>query len=275
MLYTKSTGLKYIGGKHYIKKHIINRLDYSKSCYVELFGGVAHVLLSKPKHKVEIYNDINDDLVNLFLVLKENYNEFLKETEWDIYSETLFKKYRDDLKNNNLNNIERAHRFFYVLCNSFAGMVQDFGYSFYKDRNLAKIYLSSIEKLKYIHNRLKNVIILNKDFRDLLNSVKDNNDVMIYADPPYFGKEDYYNCEFTIKDHEDLAMLLNECKGNILLSYYYFDGIEDLYSKTKWNYEEIKAIKHSYGITKNSKNDKKPEAIELIIANYKYHNSIF
>jgi len=267
---SQTTGLKYIGGKFFLRNHIIKRLNFNKSCYVELFGGVAHVLLNKPTHKIEIYNDINNDLVNLFIVLKEKYNEFIKQTEWDIHSEILFKKYKDDLKSNNLNNIERAYKFFYVLINSFAGSSQSFGHSFSK-KNIAKSYFNSIEKLRFIHNRLKNVTILNKDFRELLNSIKDNDDVMIYADPPYFQKEDYYDCEFTVKDHEDLAKLLNECKCSVLLSYYYFDEIEELYPKPKWNYEKIKATKHSYGITKSSKNNKKPESIELIITNYNYN----
>jgi DNA adenine methylase len=262
-----STGLRYMGGKHFLKDYIIEKLDYNKTCYIELFGGAAHVLLHKPPHKVGIYNDIYGDLVNFFTVIKEKYDEFMKETEWDLYSEELWKRYKKELEENKeLSDVKRAHYFYYVLACSFSGSMRSFSYGFEKSTKAR--YFNQLKKIKVIHERLKNVIILNKDFREVLNSAKNKSDVIVYADPPYYDHEYYYKGNFSRKDHEDLARLLNECKGDVILSYYFFEGIEDLYPKHRWNYETIKVPKHGYGITKNSKKEKKPIGEELLITNF-------
>jgi len=47
----------YYGGKAEMALDIAEMLDYNATCYIEPFGGSAKVLLNKPRHGVEIYND--------------------------------------------------------------------------------------------------------------------------------------------------------------------------------------------------------------------------
>jgi hypothetical protein len=55
------------------------------------------------------------------------------------------------------------------------------------------------------------------------------------------GREKYYiNHDFNKKSHYELSDILNNIKGKFLLSYYYFDGIEDLY--TNCRFESKKTI---------------------------------
>jgi DNA adenine methylase len=62
----------------------------------------------------------------------------------------------------------------------------------------------------------------------------DSESTFFYVDPPHMGKEDYYiNNDFNRNSHYELAETLNNIKGKFLLSYYYFDGLEDLYPKCK------------------------------------------
>lgn len=47
--------ISYPGAKSEIIDYIINYLDYSKKCFIDLFGGSGCVILNKKPHKVDIY----------------------------------------------------------------------------------------------------------------------------------------------------------------------------------------------------------------------------
>ena len=77
--------------------------------------------------------------------------------------------------------------------------------------------------------------IENLDYKDIIKKY-DSESTFFYVDPPYFGKEEYYiNHDFNKETHKELAEVLNNIKGKFLLSYYYFDGIEELYSNCKFD----------------------------------------
>jgi len=56
---------------------------------VEVFGGAANMLLNKPPSPVEVYNDIDSDLVNLFLVIRDRREEFVERFRLTLYSRGL------------------------------------------------------------------------------------------------------------------------------------------------------------------------------------------
>ncbi|MBD3194613.1 MAG: DNA adenine methylase, partial [Candidatus Lokiarchaeota archaeon] len=59
--------IKWFGGKYYLKNHILPFPQHK--IYIEVFGGSAVILLNKIPSPYEIYNDINDRLVNFWLIL--------------------------------------------------------------------------------------------------------------------------------------------------------------------------------------------------------------
>jgi len=80
--------------------------------------------------------------------------------------------------------------------------------------------------------------ILNLDYGEVINQY-DSKSTFFYLDPPYMGREKYYiNHHFSEESHYELANQLMSIKGRFLLSYYYFDGIEELYSGCRFEYKK-------------------------------------
>lgn len=89
----------YFGGKGRMAHFIADRLDYTNSdIFVTPFGGMCRVLLNKPRHKVECYNDYSSALCALMRVLSNPedadilIHRLYDETEYD---KGLFEKYKE------------------------------------------------------------------------------------------------------------------------------------------------------------------------------------
>lgn len=60
--------LRYHGGKFRLAPWLLPQFP-SHNVYVEVFGGAAGVLLRKPRSKIEVYNDLDTQVVNFFRIL--------------------------------------------------------------------------------------------------------------------------------------------------------------------------------------------------------------
>ena len=89
----------YIGSKTRISRKLIN-LFPKHVLYVEPFAGAASVLLNKPPSKVEVINDISDDIVNLFAVIssKDTFEKFVELLSRLAYSRSIYEKAKELLK---------------------------------------------------------------------------------------------------------------------------------------------------------------------------------
>lgn len=88
--------------------------------------------------------------------------------------------------------------------------------------------------MKKVEKRLKNVVIENKNFENLI-KVYDCAKALFYCNPLYHKTENYYDAEFSESDHERLKSCLDGIKGRFVLSYNDNEYIRDLYK----NYEII------------------------------------
>ena len=77
--------LRYYGGKFRLAPWIIGHFPVHE-CYVEPFGGAMSVLLRKAPARYEVYNDLDREVVNLFRVLRERPEEFIRAIELTPYS---------------------------------------------------------------------------------------------------------------------------------------------------------------------------------------------
>ena len=69
-----------IGGKRRLVDLLLSRVP-PHSCYVEVFAGGAAVFFARNPADVEVLNDVNGDLVNLYRVVTHHLEEFVRESE--------------------------------------------------------------------------------------------------------------------------------------------------------------------------------------------------
>jgi len=257
----------YIGGKFYLVDKLL-KLIPSHETYIEPFGGSAKLLLNKPPSKVEIYNDADIRLANLFYVVSNEatFNEFYEKVNRLVYSRALLKELCEcaNTSPSFIGDVDKAVCFYYSMRASFSsGLGYGFAYSF--TRNEASRFINSVKKLPIIHERLKNILTFNESYDIILEKYMNDEKVFVYLDPPYYGAEHYYKF-FTEGDHERMLKLLKKAKFKWLLSGY----DNNLYSKELKDFckLELSSFKPSYGITKHSKHKKRPKSQEILWSNY-------
>lgn len=102
--------IPWVGGKEKLVPYVRQVFPDNVSQYLEPFGGGGAVLLSLPPNpkRLDIYNDLDSELVNLFLCVRERTNALLRELKFlPIHSRVTFERYRDFLEHKEvtMNNI--------------------------------------------------------------------------------------------------------------------------------------------------------------------------
>ncbi|MFK7074022.1 DNA adenine methylase, partial [Acinetobacter baumannii] len=79
--------IRYHGGKFRLATWVISHFP-NHTCYTEVFGGAAGVLLQKPRAYAEVYNDLDGEIVNLFRVLRneDQRNKLIEQLVFTPYS---------------------------------------------------------------------------------------------------------------------------------------------------------------------------------------------
>lgn len=218
--------ISWIGGKKLLRKKIIEQFPKSINRYIEVFGGAGWVLFAKDKHAdMEVYNDLNGNLVNLFRCVKYHPDALQNELDWILVSREQF---FDCIAQNDIQgmtDIQRAARFYCRIKLSFGVGLQTFGV---RSRDMQK----TIAYLQEVSKRLNKVVIENVDF-DRLIKTYDRESALFYCDPPYYEAEKYYPDRFQSEDHVRLRDALTQIKGKFVLSYNDCPEIRELYGKYK------------------------------------------
>jgi DNA adenine methylase len=232
--------IKYYGGKSYMTKIILSHFPKDYDIYVEGFGGGASVLFEKPQKGTEIYNDLGENVYSLFKVLsdKDMFERMKHRLDLTLYSNQIREEYKELLKGN-LSIEDRAYYFIYTNKSSFNG-VGGFSTTLCVRRNMAKScsdYLSMIDRLPEIHNRLSSVIIEHRDIMDLLKKY-DAPNVFFYLDPPYVkstrSSSTTYEVEMSDEEHKEMLNFLLTCKSKVLISGYnhpIYDCLNGVYER--------------------------------------------
>ena len=244
----------WIGGKRALREDILALFPEDVERYIEVFGGAGWVLFGKEKKKsqLEVFNDMDGELINLYRCTKYHCNALQEELQWLLSSRELYFDFKEQMKCRGLTDIQRAARFYYLVKISFGSDRRTFSTS-------SKCIDYGIEYLSKVKERLKGVVIEQKDFADLI-KVYDRERALFYLDPPYVGTEKYYNVPFSKEDHYRLKEVLKKIKGKFILSYNDDDFIRELYSEYR-----IKEINRKNTLPSNGNQD---DYSELIITNF-------
>lgn len=206
--------IPWIGGKRRLAKHILP-LFPAHTCYVEPFCGAAALYFLKEPAKVEVLNDVNGDLVNLYRVVKHHPDEFCRQFRWALTSRQIY-KWLQSTPDETLTDIQRAARFFYLQKNAFGGKVdnQSFGTATTSGPRLNLLRLE--EDLSQAHLRLSQTFIEHLDWQGCI-AKYDREHTLFYCDPPYWGTEGY-GVDFGIEQYDHMAELARTVKGKMLIS---------------------------------------------------------
>jgi len=225
------------------------------------------VLFGKPPSDVEVLNDIDQELVTFFRVIKEKPQELIAAFEWELVSRTEFKRLAS-LNPTQLTDIQRAHRFYYLIMAGWGGelkyprfqtSISDGGHG----NRLIGALETLKERLAPVHNRLKTVIIENLSWQDCLDRYDRSNTVM-YVDPPYPDNGvNYAHNMRSWDEHRDLANRLQNTECKWILSSYDIPQIHELYSE---NY--VVAVQSASGMKAKKNGSERVINKEVLITNY-------
>lgn len=209
----------YIGGKRMLAKRLVALInEVEHRTYAEVFVGMGGVFFRRDhRPKVEVINDLSDDVSNLFRILQHHYVAFLDMLRFQITSRAGFEKLLA-LEPASLTDLQRAARFIYLQRLTFGGKVagRNFGVS---PQNPARFDLTKlVPVLEAIHERLGPVTIEKLPWQDFIRRY-DRVETLFYLDPPYFNsEEDYGKGMFGKGDFATMASELAAIEGKFILS---------------------------------------------------------
>ena len=228
--------------------------------FIDVFGGSGTVTLGRPLRKgcLEVYNDYNSNLTNLFCCVKNRTLALLKELgflplnsrdDFNVLYKFFSKdEFTDDyleeeleltqiyleppqreairklmLERSPRGDVRRAADYFKLIRYSFSGGGKSFAG---RSCDLRRFFYLIWE----CSRRLASVVIENKDFEGLIRQY-DRKNAFFYCDPPYFEAEDCYAVEFPKEDHQRLHDVLLNCQGYVMVSYNCCPYILELYKE--------------------------------------------
>jgi DNA adenine methylase len=214
--------ITWFGGKSRLAPKIITHFPQHKT-YVEPFGGSAAVLLAKDSSPIEVFNDIDKQLFDLFRVLRDErlFKRLRGSLELTLYSRAEFdlaKQQSDDPVESarrlvvrqrqsrgglgdrwsycvqdahgagSSESIEAAGRLLVRQRQSSCGKGEDLSYSATNSQggvaSSVKRWRKGIDCLPAVHRRLQNVQIECDDWRQIIRRF-DTRETLFYVDAPY------------------------------------------------------------------------------------------
>lgn len=216
----------YFGGKMTIADDLI-ALFPAHDGYMEPYGGSLSVLLAKPAIPFEVVNDVSQDLMTFWRVLRDRTEEFIQACQLTPHSRAEMELASE--RGDDLSEIERARRVWVRLTQGRIGTLRKTGWRFYLDPNgtsssFAKYMIAYKERLAPAAERLMNVSLECRpaiEFIEAYGAIESN---LLYVDPPYLARtRNSLGYEHEAGDeahHVEMLEALRDAKSAVVLSGY-------------------------------------------------------
>mgnify|MGYP000656516734 FL=1 len=225
--------LRYPGSKWNIASQLV-RLIQEHHTYVEPFFGSGAVLFNKQQSNIEMVNDLDSNVVNLFHCIQEDAQNLARMVMTTPFSREIYEvTYRNAYDNDD--SYQKALKFL-IQCWQGYGFRTDGSKVGWRNDVQGRERAYALwnwyrlpEWLIDIAERLRMVQIENRPALEVIERFNYSN-VFMSIDPPYMlhtrtGKQ--YNYEMTDSDHEELLKMLLQSKAKIMLSGYESDMYND------------------------------------------------
>lgn len=192
----------YVGGKSFLKKHILPLIPPHKT-YLEPFAGGLAVLLAKERSRVECINDANSEIVNFYRYVRNHLEALKAELAGHLNSRSDFEYM---MQATPVTDLQKAVRWYLLKVCSFGAYSNSWGraksqyHGFDEDRHLALI--------SAVAERLKRVLIECGDWETVV-TFFDTPETFTYFDPPYIEADPGACYDAFSKD--EMARLRNRC----------------------------------------------------------------
>lgn len=225
----------YFGSKQTLAP-LIARLLPRHDHYVEPFAGSLAVLLAKSPSRMETVNDLDQDLITFWRVLRDQPDELIRVCSLTPHSRA---EHRAAYDRDGCGDVERARRVWVCLTQGRGGQLRPTGWRHYEGSTGSSFgmpgYLASyVARMGPAVARLAHVSLECRPALELIRCFGDHPDVCLYVDPPYLGSSRVsggYQHEMRGEgEHRELAEALTACKAAVVLSGYPSPLYDDLYA---------------------------------------------
>lgn len=232
--------LRYHGAKWKLAKWIVGHLPAHR-VYVEPYGGSAAVLLNKPRSWLEVYNDLDHQVVGFFRTLREQPEALIRAIELTPYAKEEWEIAHEE----SADPVERARRFYVMAYQNIAGPTAQWSSGWRRQKAVttengvrrmtpAAISFADVDHLWEIADRLRGVQIECDEALAVIERY-DAEETLFYVDPPYVAStrgrwaKTAYRHEMTDREHCELARALRGVNGMVVLSGYDCELYAELY----------------------------------------------
>lgn len=272
----------YYGGKFNKVGKFISQILPIHRHYIEPCGGMAGVMMLKNPSFCEVYNDLDNNIVTLFEVVRDSelVKQLAEKLDLTPYSREEWRRCQRTFKSET-DPVEKARKVYVTLSMGFLGSLgnKSFSYGGTKyESSTARTFFNGLESLPAIHKRIKNIIIENQDCIEVAKKW-DSTDSLFYWDNPYLKETrktfNDYSHEMSDAQHENSLDFITSCKGKVIMSGYphqmYVDALEG------YGFHQIQIPTYSRGSKSNGKGFE-AKRTECIWVNYQaedYINQLF